>query len=164
MLTENSGRVIRGEVVVDAGIDEVWDAWTTKDGIRSFFAPACNVDIRPDGPYEILFDLDAPPGDRGAEGMRVMSVQPKSMLAFTWSAPAHMPNIRLQRTHVVLRFREIDGAHTAVTLVNDGYGEGEEWDQALEYFSRAWNEVVLARLKYRFAVGPVDWSAPSTPP
>jgi hypothetical protein len=37
---------------------------------------------------------------------------------------------------------------------------GGEWDQAYEYFQRAWNRVVLPRLKYRFAVGPIDWQHP----
>lgn len=156
----NPDRVIRGEVIVEASVDAVWEAWTSEEGIKTFFAPACNVDLRVDGLYEILFTPDAEPGQRGAEGMRIMAFQPKKMLAFTWNAPHDLPNVRDQVTHVVIRLFELPEGRTRVTLAHDGWGEGEEWDKAFAYFVRAWKDVVLPHLKYRFSVGPVDWESP----
>ena len=46
------------------------------------------------------------------------------------------------------------------SLTHDGWGEGDEWDKAFEYFTEAWIDVVLPRLEYRFRVGPVDWDNP----
>lgn len=160
MVAENLNRVIRGEVVVEADLDAVWDAWTTEDGIASFFAPACNIDLRVGGRYEILFDPGAEPGNRGAEGVVILALQPGRMLAFTWNAPPRMPEIRKQWTHVVVRFQPVGDERTKITLFHDGWGEGPEWDEAFEYFNRAWNDVVLPRLEYRFSVGPVDWDNP----
>lgn len=156
----NLDRIIRGEVIVEASVDAVWEAWTTEEGTRTFFAPACNVDLRIDGLYEILFNPEAEPGQRGAEGMRIMAFQPKKMLAFTWNAPSDLPNVRKQLTHVVIRFMELPNGRSRLTLTHDGWGEGEEWDKAFVYFTRAWKDVVLPRLKYRFSVGPVDWENP----
>lgn len=157
MSAQDPNRAIRLEIVVEANLDEVWNAWTTEDGIRTFFAPDCRVDLRVDGAYEIFFDPEAEPGQRGADEMRILALQPKKMLAFTWNAPLHMPEVRKQRTHVVVRFQELDGGRTKVTLFHDGWGEGGEWDEAFEYFVRAWRDIVLPRLKHRFSVGPVDW-------
>lgn len=42
-------RELRAEVIVDAGIEDVWQAWTTPAGIRSFFARGCNVELRVGG-------------------------------------------------------------------------------------------------------------------
>src|SRR5687767_2002271 len=95
---------IRLEVMVAASVDEVWEAWTTVEGVKSFFAADARIDLRPDGPYEIFFDPSAPAGKRGADDMRVMLVQPKTALAFTWNAPEKFPNARGQRTHVMVRF------------------------------------------------------------
>jgi uncharacterized protein YndB with AHSA1/START domain len=153
-------RAIQGSVLVNASLDEVWAAWTTEEGVRSFFAPACNVDLRPDGPYEIFFNPDAPPGERGGEGLRVMAVQPKKMLSFTWNAPPSLPEAREQRTHVVLRFDREGQNLTQVTLHHDGWGLGGGWDESYAYFERAWNSIVLPRLKYRFEHGPIDWEDP----
>ncbi len=158
--SKGRGRVVRGETVIEAGVDEVWKAWTTEEGIKTFFAPGCHVDLRVDGLYEIFFAPDAPEGERGADGMRLMAIEPGKMLSFTWNAPLHLPAIRGQRTHVVLWFDEAGPGRTRVTLAHDGWGEGREWDSACEYFEKAWLDVVLPRLEYRFKVGPVDWDNP----
>jgi hypothetical protein len=63
-------------------------------------------------------------------------------------------------THVVIRIFDAGAGETRVTLRHDGWGEGNEWDEAIQYFSSAWADVVLPRLKYRFESGPVDWNNP----
>jgi uncharacterized protein YndB with AHSA1/START domain len=156
----DSERVIACEVNVPAPVADVWQAWTTQEGCESFFAPRCNIDLKPGGAYEMLFNLEAEPGKQGGEGMVVMAVQPQRMLAFTWNAPPHLPSVRGQMTHVTVRFFETEWGETRVTLRHDGWGEGDEWDDAFQYFSRAWADVVLRRLKYRFERGPIDWSSP----
>ena len=62
---------------------------------------------------------------------------------------------------LIIRFKEISDNKIKVVIHHDGWGEGGEWDQAYTYFVRAWKEVVLPRLKYRFDVGPIDWENPS---
>jgi uncharacterized protein YndB with AHSA1/START domain len=141
----------------------VWLAWTTEAGVRTFFAPQCRIDLRPGGAYEMFFDSEAEPGQRGGEGMIVLAVQPERMLSFTWNAPPHLPHVRGEMTHVVVRMVEAESGGTIVTLRHDGWGTGGEWDAAHEYFQRAWIEVVLPRLQYSFEVGPVDWSDPPRP-
>jgi uncharacterized protein YndB with AHSA1/START domain len=159
-ITSDSERVIRGQVVVPAPVHEVWQAWTTEEGAESFFAPECHIDLRPGGAYEMLFVPDAPPGSRGGEGNVILAVQPLQMLAFTWNAPPSLPEVRDQRTHVVVRLSDAGAGSTRVTLRHDGWGQGGEWDTAFGYFTRAWNDVVLPRLVHRFEHGPVDWSNP----
>jgi uncharacterized protein YndB with AHSA1/START domain len=152
-------KAIFAEVTVNAGLKDVWEAWTTEEGIKTFLAPACNIDLRPDGVYEIFFNPEAPAGERGGEGNRVMAVQRMEMFSFSWNAPPSLPEVRDQRTHVTLRFFP-EGGRTKVTLYHGGWGSGGQWDQAFEYFQRAWGEIVLPSLKYRFDHGPVDWENP----
>ena len=158
MSGKNSERVIRAETIVDASRDEVWDAWTTEKGIKSFLAPAYSIELRVDGPYEIYFDSEVEPRQRGIEGVRILALEPKRMLSITWNAPPHLSEVRKQWTHVTVRFEEIQKGQTKVTLTHDGWGEGKEWDDAFTYFARACVEVVLPRLKHRFSVGPLDWN------
>ena len=84
-------RCIRCNVLVRATVAEVWDAWTTEEGIESFFAPQSKVGLRVGGPCEIFFNPNAPSGERGGEGMRILAIQPPKMLAFTWTASPHLP-------------------------------------------------------------------------
>lgn len=141
---------IRLEVTVKASADAVWDAWTTEEGVKSFFAPGSHIDLRPDGWYEIFFDPKAPAGKRGADGQRVLLVQPKQAFAFTWNAPEKFPTARNQRTHVMIRLYPVSEKETRVVLTQDGFGEGEEWDQVREYFRNAWGSYVLPNLIKKF--------------
>ncbi len=153
-------RAIVKEVVVKASLKEAWHAWTTSEGIISFFAPGCNVDLKVEGDYEIFFFPDAEPGSRGGEGLKLMSVEPNKFLSFTWNAPPSIPTIRKQRTLVMVFFEAISEQETRVKLVHTGWGNGEDWDKAYEYFDAAWGDAVLPRLVYRFEHGAVDWTNP----
>jgi uncharacterized protein YndB with AHSA1/START domain len=149
-------RAIEAEVVVAAPVEAVWNAWTTSEGIRTFFAPDAKVELAVDGPFQIYINPYAQPGLKGADDMRILAFQENRMLTFTWNAPPHLAQARKQRTVVILRF-EPAGAATRVRLHHVGWGEGGEWDKTHDYFSRAWPSV-LASLQKRFASGPVDWT------
>lgn len=150
-------RMIHKEVLVKAPLPEVWDAWTTSEGIKTFFAPDAHVEARPDGPFEIYINPYAEPGMKGADEMRVLAVDHWKMLSFTWNAPPSLPQARKQRTVVILRFSSPSQNETLVTLTHVGWGDGGEWDRAYGYFEKAWDNV-LNNLQARFAKGPIDWT------
>ena len=151
-------RAIEKEVVVRATADEAWAAWTTREGITSFFAPDAKVEARAGGPFQIYIDPGAPAGMKGADDMRYLALQPKKMISFDWNAPPHLPEARAQRTFVIVRFEKVDETSTRVKLHHTGWGEGGEWDKSYAYFDRAWG-FVLGNMKKRFEQGPQDWSA-----
>ena len=150
-------RAIDREVIVPAKVDAVWQAWTTSEGIKTFFAPDANVQLRVDGPFEIYINPYAEPGMKGADNMRIIGFQPQRMLSFTWNAPPSLPEARANRTVVILRFEPVGDSQTKVTLHHVGWGDGGEWDKAFDYFSKAWPNV-LGNLQKRFTSGPVDWT------
>jgi uncharacterized protein YndB with AHSA1/START domain len=141
------------EVVVAAPVHDVWNAWTTREGVKTFFANGANIDPRPDGDYEIFFDPSKPAGHRGADGMRILVFEPDSRFAFTWNAPEKFPHARKQRTHVTVTLTPVDAAHTRVQLTHDGFGTDAEWREVREYFTHAWGDYVLPRLKASFEKG-----------
>lgn len=151
-------RAIDKRVEVAAPLEQVWDAWTTREGIVSFFAPDAKIEPRVGGAFQIYIDPGAPAGSKGADDMRFMALQPRKMISFDWNAPPSLPQARAQRTFVVVRFEPLGDRLTGVTLHHIGWGDGGEWDQAHAYFDRAWGNV-LANLKKRFETGPVDWTA-----
>ncbi len=157
-------RVIQKEAIINATIENVWDAWTTSKGAEAFFAPKANIKLGIGGPYELYFDPDAPEGSRGSEGMKILSFLPMEMLSFDWNAPPQYPTVRGdQHTWVVVQFNAIDSSKTRIRLSHVGWKEGDEWNKVFQYFKRAW-DVVLARLEYRFSTGPTDWNDRYSPP
>ena len=155
--THAAERSIDKEIVVTATPEQVWSAWTTREGITSFFAPDANIEARVGGPFEIYINPFAEPGMRGADGMRFMALQRPTMLSFDWNAPPSLPEVRAQRTFVVVRIQPLSEGQTRVTLHHTGWGEGGQWDKAHAYFDRAWGNV-LNNLKKRFESGAIDWT------
>ncbi len=151
-------RAIDKEVVIAATTDQAWDAWTTRAGIVSFFAPDAEIDAKVGGAFHVYINPLAEPGRKGADDMRFMALQPKKMLSFDWNAPPSLPEIRAQRTFVVVRIDPVAEGQTRVSLHHTGWGDGGDWDNAYAYFDQAWGNV-LANLKKRFDSGPIDWTA-----
>ena len=141
-----------------APVAEVWRAWTSREGITSFFSPDAEIDPRVGGAFHIYMDPLAAPGARGADDMRFLALQPPRMLSFDWNAPPHLAQVRPQRTFVVVRLEAVDERSTRVRLHHTGWGDGGEWDQAYAYFDRAWG-YVLGNLQLRYVKGPMDWSS-----
>ena len=154
---EQSEKAIKLEIVLNAPVEKVWKAWTTKEGIKSFFAPDCDIDLRVLGKYDILFNPSAPVGLRGAENNLILAIQEGKLLSFTWDAPPIFPNIRKQRTSVVIRLTQLDANKTKLSLTQSGWGDGEEWNKVYDYFVIAWGEIVLPFLKHSLDSGPIDW-------
>ena len=151
---------VKKAVIVAASETDVWAAWTTVEGAKTFLAPGARIDARPGGPYEIWFFPEAPEGSRGCDGCTVISVDAPRRLVFTWSFPPSIPELRDKGTRarvtVELLPASVAGT-TLVSLVHDEFPEGEAGAKGRAYFETAW-DVVLARLQQRFRHGPVDWS------
>lgn len=153
---EISDKVLKKEVVISAPRAEVWRAWTTTDGVKTFMSSEAQVELRVGGPFEIYFVPSAPPGMRGSEGCRFLSFLPMEFLSFDWNAPPQFGELRNQHTQVILRFFDLPPDSTRLEFFQYGWGQGEKWDSVYSYFDRAWG-YVLENLRKRFETGPLDF-------
>jgi len=144
-------RILHKEAVVFASPREVWHAWTTPEGMAAWWVKDANIDLRVLGPFELMMVPDAPEGERGAEGCRVLSYLPYEMFSFEWNFPPKIATLRAAKakTEVVLHFDDLGDGTTRVRLDQLGWQEGEDWDAGYAYFDRAWGYVV-ALLKKHF--------------
>jgi uncharacterized protein YndB with AHSA1/START domain len=149
-------RAIKLSIEINSPIDSVWARWTTSSGRAKFLAPSSRLEGGTLGYMEILFSPQAPEGQRGAENNRVLAMQKNQLLSFTWDAPPTFPEIRKQRTVVIMRFYKLTENKTLLTFMQVGWGTGAEWDTVYGYFSKAWANMVLPNLKYSLEVQPVD--------
>ena len=151
-------REIYKEVTVKASLDDVWRAWTSNDGANEFFSPYTKIECRVGGPFEIYFSApnEAPRGERGSEGCRVLSFLPKSMLSFEWNAPPKFGPLRYVYTRVVIKFEPVGTDSVKVKFHHLGWGADPGWNEIYDYFDKAWG-YVLANFQKRFETGPIKW-------
>ena len=142
-------KVLKFEVTVPAPIDDVWNAFTTSEGAKTWLWSDVRIDLRPGGDWLVLF-----PGSTG--GGTIVSYVPKRELVVRALAPDQFPTVRADRTNAVFSFEPVSSAATKVTLVQSGWKSGKEWDDAYEYLAGG-NAQLLGALKQRFETGPIDW-------
>jgi len=142
-------KILRKETTVSSPIERVWWAWTTSEGMASWWAKNSWIELRIGGPFELYFLLDNPRGLQGSEGCRILSYRPPEMLSFSWNFPPSLPEIRGEHTWIVLRFNPHGPEETQVSLDQLGWKEGPAWEAGWKYFDDAW-ESVLERFKTRF--------------
>ncbi len=153
----NPERALSLKVIVPAPIGDVWKAWMSAEGLRTFFAPGAKVEPVTGGAYEIWFNPYAPEGMRGTDGMQLLAMQEPTMFTFTWIAPPTMPAMRKQVTYVTVRLAPKGDKATEVSLLHGGWGEGTEWDAYYANAEKTWQST-LSVLARRFQGGPVDWT------
>ena len=143
-------KALRFDVTVSAPLDDVWTAFTTQEGLATWLWRDVRVDLRSGGDWLVLY----PGGKTG--GGTILSFAPKRRITLAAMAPEQFPEVREQRTTVVFEFEAITPATTKVTLVQTGWKQGREWDEAYEYLS-AGNATLLRQLHQRFLSGPLNW-------
>jgi uncharacterized protein YndB with AHSA1/START domain len=134
---------------IEAPVAEVWAAWTTSAGLKTFLSIDSAIELRSDGKYEFYFGPSASAPNRGSEGCTVLSYLPQRMLSFTWNAPPSFPAIRAlgPSTFVVLEFTANGEQATDLRLTHLGWREGEDWNAVYAYFNQTWSMVLGALQK-----------------
>lgn len=138
------------EVTVPAKLDDVWRAFTTKDGAEEWLWPDMSVELREGGDWIVHY----PGGKTG--GGTILSFEPMQSITMRAMAPEQFPEVRRERTTAVFRFETVDGG-TKVSLLQTGWKQGKEWDDAYNYLADG-NAQLFGQLLNRFKNGPVDWS------
>ena len=137
------------EVEVPAPVAEVWQAFSTSEGLSTWLTPEATVDLRPGGDWICHF----PGGSTG--GGTIVSFVPEKELVVAAMAPDKFPHVRAERTRAAFLF-EPRGNATIVRLTQTGWKSGDEWVRAYEYLV-AGNAQLMSALHKRFVDGPTDW-------
>jgi uncharacterized protein YndB with AHSA1/START domain len=155
-------RTVVVEVTVDALPARVFEAWTSAEGLKSFFAPKAVIEPRVGGAYTVVFNPDGDPEglSEGTRGARILRFEPGRALAFAWitfvardglgpDLPPYVPaaerNAQPLPTWVEISFEPLPEGRTHLTLSHYGFRRGGAWEAAYPYFTSAWARV-LARL------------------
>jgi uncharacterized protein YndB with AHSA1/START domain len=144
--------------------DEVYKLWTTRDGIRTFFAPEINLDAEVGGRYEIVFDpIKDPAGAKiGSHGARILRLVPGREIDFDFTFPPFGPELDTKPypTWVEVRIDPVEGApdKTHIQLTHRGWPESETWNKVFAAFRDTHWPIVLNRLEtYTRDRKPYQW-------
>lgn len=123
--------------------------FTHNELVEAFFTVKANVEPRVGGKYELDWDPENTP-EQSTIGCRITALTESQLLAFDWKGPpphAQVLNHADPLTHVTLAFipaEDSPSTATAVHILHSGWGSGDAWQAARDYFDQAWIQVLDA--------------------
>jgi uncharacterized protein YndB with AHSA1/START domain len=140
------------EGLVNAPLDQVWAAFTTKEGMESWMAAHAGIQLKLGGTMKTQYDPKGTIDDARAIENTIISYEPLRMLSLkVTKAPQAFPFPNaIKNMWTVVYFEPQGGRATRVRVVSMGFGNDEESKKMREFFNRG-NAFTLQRLQKRFA-------------
>jgi uncharacterized protein YndB with AHSA1/START domain len=137
---------------VAASVEEVWKAWATAEGQKSWMVAHSEVDLRVGGSMRTHYDPKGTLGDPGTIENTIISYEPQRMLSMkVHRAPQNFPFPNAVKAMWSVVYLEPEGAQaTRVRIVSLGFGSDEESKAMRAFFDRG-NAYTLRKLQERFA-------------
>jgi uncharacterized protein YndB with AHSA1/START domain len=139
------------EGIVSAPVTDVWNAWATTEGLKTWLAPHADIDLRVDGLMRSNYDPKGSLGDPGTIENRVLAYEPERMLSIKVAkAPEKFPfRSRIGDMWTVLYFQPTPEGKTTLRIVGMGFESDDESQRMKEFFKQG-NAYTLVQLQKRF--------------
>ena len=139
------------EGVIEAPVDAVWAAFTTKEGQESWNVAHAQIDLKIGGKMLTHYDAAGKIGDPNTIENIILCFEPRRMLAIqVGNPPEKFPyKIAIKKIWTVLYFDEIGPSLTRLRLVGTGYDDNDESRKLRTFFERG-NAYTLKKLQEKF--------------
>ena len=143
---------IAHEGVVEAPLAEVWGAFTTSEGLRSWLAPHAEIDLRVGGLMRTNYNPQGQLGDPQTIENAILSFEPQRMISIKVAkAPADFPFPNaVQQMWTVVYFSSAGASRTTVREVTLGFDSDPESQRMRAFFNQG-NATTLSLLQKHFA-------------
>lgn len=146
---DNNRQVTEG--IIDAPLDEVWAAMTTKEGLESWNVAHAEIELKVGGKMLTHYDPKGKIGDPGTIENTILSFEPKHMFSIKATKPPENFPLKeaIKSVWTVMYFDEIGPKQTRCRVIMLGYGDDDDSKQLRKFFE-AGNAYTLKKLQKRF--------------
>lgn len=139
------------EAVVEAPVEQVWAAFTTKEGLESWMVAHAEVDLRIGGKWRTHYRKEGVLGDEGTIEHDYLSYDPGRMISFhTVKVPKGFPfKEAITRMWSVVYFEPAGAGRTKVALRCLGFTQDEDSQKMRAFFERG-NKFTMNELVAKF--------------
>ena len=140
------------EAIVDAPVDDVWAAFTTKAGQESWNVAHAEIDLQVGGKMLTHYDAKGAIGDPNTIENTILSFDAPRMISIRATKPPEKFPFKeaLKKMWTVVYFERAGERQTKVTVVSQGFGDDEDSKTMRGHFD-AGNAFTLKQLQKRFA-------------
>jgi uncharacterized protein YndB with AHSA1/START domain len=137
MLSMAPANPLVNEAVLNAPVEAVWKAWTTKAGLEAWLVGKTEIDLKVGGIWLTNYNKESNLKDESTIEQTILAFDPGRMLAFrTTRAPANFPHRKITQTWTVVYFEPAGPGKTRLTARMFGFGDDEESKSMRAFFER----------------------------
>ena len=147
--TDSNERVLVQEVLVEAPIADVWQAYTTSAGWMAWASPLAEVDLRAGGTIRTHYGPDAKIGDPGTNTLHIVNYVPERVLTLRAELSERWPAVMKEDAGNLMNVIVFDAQGESLTRLQSygvGYRDLPEYDDLMKFFISA-NEGLFEKLK-----------------
>ncbi|NVK55742.1 MAG: SRPBCC domain-containing protein [Alteromonadaceae bacterium] len=136
------------EFEIHANINDVWNAFSTAEGLRSWVAPLADIDFRVGGKWRANYNKDGELGDEATIENTILSYDPQRMISLKATGfPKGFEFVdAAKHTWTVFYFTKVSDDKTKITIVGLGYRDTEQSRKMRAFFKPA-NQYSMNLLK-----------------
>ena len=140
--------VLIQEFSVNAPLDSVWNAYTTKEGWESWVVPLAEVDLKVGGSIKTNYNPEGEIGDSTTIYTHIINYVPKRLITLQAEITENFPDFMKKEAkdfYNVIYFDQRDNGSTNVKSFGIGYKNNAKYLALMNYFIPA-NEETLLKL------------------
>ncbi|MFX0097605.1 MAG: SRPBCC domain-containing protein [Candidatus Hodarchaeota archaeon] len=142
-------RIISLSINMKCNSKVAFEMFTVNYHLENWLTEMADVEPEVGGKYELFWN----PKDKETDstiGCKILAMQPNKFLSFEWKGPKQfkhfMNNVR-PLTNVVVFFIP-DQESTSVYVLHVGWRNTKEWENARQWFVKAWEDALWKLQKY----------------
>ncbi|MDY7094838.1 MAG: SRPBCC domain-containing protein [Acidobacteriota bacterium] len=147
--TDAGELILLQELVVEAPVARVWEAYTTGAGWQAWAAPVAEVDLRIGGEIRTHYAAEGKIGDPGTNVVHIVNYVPEQILTLQAELSERWPEVMKEDAGNLMNVIVFDAegeARTRIRSYGVGYRDLPAYDKLMEFFIPA-NEGLLRKLK-----------------
>jgi len=143
--------IIKDEL--DCTIHSAFEMFTVNEMLEKWLTEKANIEARVGGKYELFWD-PSNPEDNSTIGCKITGIELDRFISFEWKGPKQFKDFMNSAdplTHVVifLSSKKDERDKTNLFLFHSGWRKTQEWQEARNYFDKAW-KIAIENLKKCF--------------
>jgi len=132
-------------------IDQVWEAYTTKQGWENWAVAQADIDLRLGGLIQTSYDSEMELGDAGTIKLWIINFVPKKMITMQADIAGNFPAFMkddVKHMYNTVLFESTRESSTKVTSYGIGYKNNDQYKPLLDFFIQGNEMSYLNLIKY----------------
>jgi uncharacterized protein YndB with AHSA1/START domain len=128
---------------------EAFEMFTVNKHLQNWLTQVADVKPKVGGKYELFWNSEDKEND-STIGCKILALHPNKFLSFEWKGPKqfkHLMNEVRPLTNVAVSFIPHPEG-TEVHLLHTGWRDSVEWEEARQFFDKAWKIALSELQKY----------------